>query len=65
MFVCLTRKGFKQISSGKHCPQGAPAHPIMGSIGPDGGAVDPTPLFSKRVQQWEPGASQSKPLSPT
>ncbi|KKZ65477.1 hypothetical protein EMCG_08709 [[Emmonsia] crescens] len=30
----------------------------MGSIGdtPEGMAIDLTPLFSRRIQQWEPGA---------
>ncbi|KAL6231523.1 hypothetical protein BDW75DRAFT_243821 [Aspergillus navahoensis] len=31
----------------------------MGSIGPSNAVVDPTPLFSSRVQKWEPGAIRS------
>ncbi|KAL4813844.1 pyridoxal phosphate-dependent transferase [Aspergillus spinulosporus] len=31
----------------------------MGSIGSDNAVVDPTPLFSSRVQKWEPGAIRS------
>ncbi|KAL4990755.1 pyridoxal phosphate-dependent transferase [Aspergillus falconensis] len=31
----------------------------MGSIGPNYAVVDPTPLFSSRVQKWEPGAIRS------
>ncbi len=32
----------------------------MGSIAfePEGPVFDPTPLFSRRVQRWEPGASE-------
>ncbi|KAL4736959.1 pyridoxal phosphate-dependent transferase [Aspergillus similis] len=31
----------------------------MGSIGANNAVVDPTPLFSSRVQKWEPGAIRS------
>ncbi|KAL5365565.1 pyridoxal phosphate-dependent transferase [Aspergillus floccosus] len=31
----------------------------MGSTGPKNAVVDPTPLFSSRVQKWEPGAIRS------
>ncbi|KAL2803100.1 pyridoxal phosphate-dependent transferase [Aspergillus granulosus] len=31
----------------------------MGSMGPSNAVVDPTPLFSSRVQKWEPGAIRS------